>query len=247
MQKLIKKSMIYELFMLFLAFISISMIWVESKAGFYIDLVVWFIFLVDVILRVMGAKNKWAYIKSNPFDIIALLPFDSIFRLARFARFFRIVRILSMSSYLLRPISGILNTNGLRRVIVVTMVTVFFSSIPFRFIEPKIDSFEESLWFSTKVTLKGIGESGTPETLVGRLLALMLMFFGLGLTAMITGSIATYFITRKKEKNPTVEFIQNQLDRYKDLDDAELDSLALLIRELKQTNHDEGKDSSSAT
>lgn len=43
------------------------------------------------------------------------------------------------------------------------------------------------------------------------------MLIGIGIIGMLTGSLTTYFVKEKNAENPTVAFIQSELDRYGEL------------------------------
>jgi voltage-gated potassium channel len=75
--------LIYEILMSALAIISVSMIWIDSDSLYFLDRLVWFIFLIDISLRFTRSEYKWGYIKKHPLDLIAIIPFDAIFQLAR--------------------------------------------------------------------------------------------------------------------------------------------------------------------
>ena len=66
------------------------------------------------------------------------------------------------------------------------------------------------------------------------------MVFGIGLIAMVTSSLVTYFLNHKprvtddKNSNATVEHIKSQLDDYENLSSHEFDRLLLLMKSLKK-------------
>ncbi len=90
------KDQLYEYFMLILALLSVSLIWIDLGVFNYIIFVVWGIFLIDIIVRIYRARSKFIYMLKNPFDIVAVIPLDSFFLLARFSRFISVLRIKSI-------------------------------------------------------------------------------------------------------------------------------------------------------
>lgn len=76
----------YEFLMFFFVVLSVGTIWYESDFNQIIIWGTWFVFLIDFIVRFYSADNKLDFIKKNPFDIIALIPLDALFRTARLAR-----------------------------------------------------------------------------------------------------------------------------------------------------------------
>jgi voltage-gated potassium channel len=230
----IKLAFIYEIFMLLLALLSVSFIWIDDPSLHYVDTIVWLIFVLGVSIRFFRAESKWEYIKKNPLDIIAIIPFDSIFLFARFARILRLVRLFAMASHFAKPLFSIIQTNGLHKMITFTCILIFISAIPFSLIEPKINTNQDALWWSiVTATTVGYGDL-SPATLGGRLIAILLMIFGIGLIGMITGSIATFFISHTKEEaSVTVTFIKHELDRYDQLTLSDMDTLLILLEKLK--------------
>jgi voltage-gated potassium channel len=229
-----KVAVLYEIIMFILALISVSFIWIENNSLQYIDITIWLIFVADVLIRFLKSKNKLDYVKKNPFDIIAIIPFDSIFRLARLARLFRLIKAIAIAAHFAKPFFDILKTNGLHKVISFTLILIFVSSIPIHFFETSIETYQDALWWSiVTATTVGYGDL-SPETGIGRVIAIILMMFGIGLIGMITGSIATYFLSGNKEEDPSIEFIKKELDRLDRLTQDELDAMILLLQKYKQ-------------
>lgn len=86
---------VYELVMLILIIISLITVFVSSEPKPYLQLIsriIWVVFLIDVVLRIIKSVYKIRYIKKNPFDIISIIPFEDFFLLARFARVIKLFR-----------------------------------------------------------------------------------------------------------------------------------------------------------
>lgn len=229
-----KLTLLYEIVMFILALVSVSFIWIENPSYQFIDIGVWLVFVTDVSIRFFKAESKWNYVKQNPFDIIAIIPFDSIFRLARLARLFRLIKAIAIAAHFARPFFGILKTNGLHKVISFTIILIFLSSIPIHFFESSMTTYEDALWWSiVTATTVGYGDL-SPETGIGRVVAVVLMIFGIGLIGMVTGSIATYFLSENKEEDPNIEFIKKELDRLDMLTNEEIDTMITLLQKFKE-------------
>lgn len=228
-----KKSFYYEIFMALLAILSIVIVWLDNPNREIVDRGIWLIFLVDVSIRFIKSKNKWNYIKKNPFDIIAIIPLDNIFRAARLARLLRLLRVLSIVNR--TSFYKVLKTNSLDKVIAATSLLIFISAIPITMVEPGIDSYGDAVWWAVVTTTTvGYGDI-SPVTGLGRFIALILMIFGIGLLGMITGSIATFFIRHEKENNnSSVEFIKKELDRADELTANDIDTLIILLERMKE-------------
>ncbi|WP_052000309.1 hypothetical protein [Gracilibacillus boraciitolerans] len=91
-----KARIFYDVFMIFLVMLTILTLWVDHTVNSTINVIVWLIFLIDYMIRiVLSPPRKWEFIKKNPFLLLAVIPFDQFFQVARIVRllylFLRIV------------------------------------------------------------------------------------------------------------------------------------------------------------
>lgn len=234
---------IYESIMITLAVISVSIAWSTNEWLVRIDFLVWLIFFVDVSVRFIKAPAKWQYIRKNPFDLIAIIPLNAIFQMARIARLLRALQRLWILRYYLRDFFGILQTNYLNRVLIATSMLIILSSIPIRYLEPSIGTYGDAIWWSiVTATTVGYGDL-SPETAPGRIIAIVLMLFGIGLIGMLTSSITTYFLSSKKKQtySADVQHIINQLRRYDELEAGDIRRLRILLQELENDKTEKEK------
>ncbi|HSJ38691.1 MAG TPA: ion channel [Planococcus sp. (in: firmicutes)] len=195
--KMKKSLFLYEIFMLALVIISLIFAFSADERFIIYDWLIWCIFFIDYFTRLYLAGNKWAYIKSHPLELIAIIPFDSIFRAARFVRIFRVIKLLGIGSHYLRPVYGILKTNGLDKLLIITIALLFLIPIPLIIVEPDINTFSDALWWAiVTTTTVGYGDM-YPSTGIGRLLAVVLMVVGIGIIGTFTSAISSYFATPK--------------------------------------------------
>ena len=178
-----------------------------------IDAVILLIFTADYAVRFYLSKERRKFFKENLFDLIAIIPFNSIFsafrvfrifrmakltRLTKLVKLSRFVRLAAFLGILKRKTSDILHTNGLLYVIYANIVLILVSSVIMVLAEGM--AIGDALWWSVvTVTTVGYGDC-FPSTLIGRAVAVVLMIFGIGLIGMLTGAITTYFTSRKPEK-----------------------------------------------
>lgn len=94
---------IYETMMIALVILTIMTLWMESAYNSAINWIVWFIFFCDFLIRLVIAKNKWQFIKTNPFLIIAIIPLDQFFQMARIVRLLYFYRIKTIAKYYITP------------------------------------------------------------------------------------------------------------------------------------------------
>lgn len=220
----------YEVFMFLLVIISLFFAFSEDKQLVIYDKLIWVIFVVDYTIRLIRSEKRWAYIKSHPFELIAIIPLDSIFRAARFVRIFRVIRLLGIGSRFLKPVYSILQTNGLDKLLIVTMIMLFVIPIPVIFVEPEINTFPDALWWAiVTTTTVGYGDI-SPTTGLGRVLAVVLMLVGIGIIGTFTSAISSYFskeneMTHDKQVLRVIQTIEDVGDLTEE--DAELIQLYL--------------------
>jgi len=244
-----KLLMYYELFMAVLALVVVGILIVEYTQPLTaeqirlldrIDLAVVLIFAVDYFYRLARAKDKWVFFKSNIFDLIAIMPFDKAFRIARLARLARVFRLWRLSRLFAfghrfaGTFTSVIKTNGLIYVIIVTFIVILIGAVGIYTLEDSMETFEDALWWSlVTTTTVGYGDI-SPESTGGRVLAGFLMFIGIGFLGMVTGSIATYFVnklsqTEEVEDSPftkqQTEHIKEQIDKIETLTDEEFEQL----------------------
>ncbi|WP_244896274.1 potassium channel family protein [Planomicrobium okeanokoites] len=216
--------------MFVLVVISLFFAFSENEGLMIYDRVIWLIFVIDYCIRLWRSKKRWNYIKSHPLELIAIIPLDSIFRAARFVRIFRVIRLLGIGSRFLRPVYGILQTNGLDKLLIVTMILLFLIPIPIILVEPVINTFPDALWWAiVTTTTVGYGDI-SPTTGLGRILAVVLMLVGIGIIGTFTSSITSYFSKENKmtHDKKVLQILQTieELEEF-DENDAELIQLYL--------------------
>jgi voltage-gated potassium channel len=264
------RLMIYELVMAFLALVVVAILFVEFTRPLTeeqerilgnVDLTILIIFAIDYFYRFAKAKAKWQFVKNNIFDLIAIMPFDKAFRIARLARLVRLVRMARFTKLIRlfafarrfgNTFAGVLRTNGLIYMIIITFSIIFFGAFGILAFEPGMENFGDALWWSlVTTTTVGYGDI-SPESTGGRILAGILMLVGIGFLGMVTASLATFFVNRlwnsqEKEKvsivGKQVEYVKNALDEIEDLSNEEYEYLCETIKAIRnyKTKNNEKK------
>ena len=259
--------LIYEIFMAILALVVIAILFIElispiteeQRALFAtIDLSVVAIFAVDYFYRLIQAKDKWQYFKGNIFELIAIMPFDKAFRiarlarlsriarllrlkrLARFSRVFRFTRLLRLFAFFRRfgnTFSGIIKTNGLIYMILAMIVIVIGGAFGILALEPGIGAFGDAIWWSL-ATATSVGYYDiSPESAGGRVLAGILMIVRIGFIGMLTASVTTYFVDRlwnkevdqKSVLDEQIEYVKRKLGHLETLSTKDLARIQEII------------------
>lgn len=230
----------YNVVIIILAVVSIIMaimdicgkVGADNTAFYLTDNVILIIFAIDYIVRFIIAPKKIDFFKNNVFDLIAIIPFSSVFSFFRFARLFRLAkfsRLLKLTKFarvvgvfgkIKRQADKFLHTNGFIYMLYAAVVLIILSSILISYFENK--TFSDALWWSiVTCTTVGYGDI-SPVTGIGRVVAVILMVFGIGMISMLTGTITTFFSQRYSEKNNTLSDINDIIEKMDDTQRQEL-------------------------
>lgn len=195
------------------------------------NLVVWGIFVVDYVLRLGLSTDRRAFVRANIVDLIAIMPADFFraFRVLRLARLVRLLRAASLLARLLRDVQGVASTNGLHWVLWIGLGSVLVGGTVSWLVEPEVDTFGDGLWWAiVTATTVGYGDI-SPETVGVRIVAAILMLFGIGTIGLLTGSVATYFLSDHGSDDPDVEHIRERLRDWSTLSVEERTRLAGML------------------
>jgi voltage-gated potassium channel len=224
---------VYEMSMVALAILIVVLLpfedsgWVRAA-----NLAVWGIFVVDYFTRLALSTDRRAFIRRNVIDLLAMMPADFFraMRVLRLVRLLRVVRAAAILARVTRDMRGVTATNGLGWVLLVSLLTILGGGVAAWLIEPTIATLPDALWWSTvTATTVGYGDL-SPEHPVARGVAVALMLVGIGTIGMLTGSIATYFLSDEAgAADPDVEHVRVRLAAWDELSAEERERLAELL------------------
>lgn len=184
-----------------------------------VEWVVWGAFAVDYVVRLALAPARWAFVRTHPLDLLAvLLP------LVQPLRLLRLVSTLLLVGRRSRMAPQITLTTYVGGAVVGLMM---FGSLAVLHVERSapggnIKTLGDAVWWSfTTMTTVGYGDHA-PTTGLGRVLAVGLMLSGIALLGVVTANIAAWFISRF-ERDDAAERRQTEL----------LEALACEVRELR--------------
>jgi|SRR5699024_4758161 len=143
MDKIVK--LIYEIIMITLVLLTIFTLWIESSYNTTINWVVWGVFFVDFLIRLFVAKNKWQFIKSNPFLLIAIIPFDQFFQMARIVRLLYFYRIKTIAKYYITPYIKLLTNRSKLFFLGLFMMLLLGKSVIIWQLEASVTTFYEAV------------------------------------------------------------------------------------------------------
>lgn len=249
-----KIQIIYDIFISFLAFIVILTVVVDLSVELstknqmilnHINEGIWVIFVIDYFIRLVLSKNKKKFICENFIDLIAIIPFEAFFQTLRIVRVLKIIKVFVFYFKCEKYIEKFIKTNNFHHVLKLTIIIVLLGAFGFHFTENK--SFGESLWWSfVTATTVGYGDI-SPVTILGRIIASILMLTGIGFVGMLTSTISTYFIYERHIKKSSdlkskiITDIKTQLDDFDNISNEDIDSIYHILKELKKQNCNESK------
>ena len=208
----------------------------------------WVVFATEVVVMSWVTPGRGTWARKHPLDVvITLVTFPltlsalealravRLVRLARTARLLRLVRAAQISDRWFSPA-------GLGWSAFIALLSVLAAGQAFTIVEddPTLSVWDGLWWAATTSTTVGYGDI-YPTTTVGRMIALGLMFVGIGFVAMLTAAVAQRFVLRNaKESSDAIDTgrvleelksIQERLDRIEALGRME-------SRRVEPTPHD---------
>jgi len=183
-----------------------ELVWGASSLLETFGTAIWAIFIAEFVLRFALAPEKLGFLKNNVITIIALaVPAFRLFRvfrvlrLARAARGFRLVKIVGTANRGMNALKESLGRRGLGYVVAATALVACLGAAGMLAFEPAGEveggfaSYWDALWW-TSMLIATMGSEFWPRTPEGRLLCLLLAFYGFTVFGYITASFASFFV-----------------------------------------------------
>jgi voltage-gated potassium channel len=155
------------------------------------DLLIWAVFCVEYIARLLLASNKVRFVRTHWFDLsVLILPVLRPLRALRLLNALRVLNRHAVSWTRGRLALYVVATTAL----IVLMAGLAVLEAERGHPQSNIESYPQALWWAVcTITTVGYGDL-YPETLEGRLVAVTLMVGGLGLIGFTTGSLASWIV-----------------------------------------------------
>ncbi|KHF40047.1 hypothetical protein [Halalkalibacter okhensis] len=138
---------LYEGMMLILVMITLMTLWTNHAFNPIVNWIVWGIFVMDFLYRMMTTPNKWLFIKQNPFLVIAIIPLDQFFQIARLVRIVYLFRMKTVAKYYIQP--SIDRLSYVSKLIIILLIIVFLciQSLVIWVLEDSILSIGEAVYY----------------------------------------------------------------------------------------------------
>lgn len=175
----------------------------------------WLLFALDLLFRFIVDPVKRSFFKNNALDTITVV----IPQL----RALRALRAFTSKGILTRGKTGsILTSGGIASGILGVLLIVWVGGLMVLNAErgatgAEIINFGDSIWWSFEtITTVGYGDF-VPVTRVGRALAVLIMFFGIGVLSAVTAAVAASLARNKAARPDPSEEVLSELSELKSM------------------------------
>lgn len=197
--------------MVFLGFVwlvllIIELIWGLGPVLEMISLIIWGIFILDFMIKLLLAPAKGAFFRKNWLTAISLvIPALRLFRILRVIRLlrgWRVIKIVASLNRSMRSLAATMQRRGFGYVMALVVIVTFGGAAGMYAIEknnPGFENYGMALWW-TAMRVITAGSDFWPATAEGRVLAFVLSVFGYAVFGYVTATLATFFIGRDAEE-----------------------------------------------
>ena len=221
-RKLRRYIITYDIVMTVLALISIGLvifdlvglISIGRRPFRVIDQSITLIFAIDYAISFSLAPRKRIFVKTHVLDLLAIIPYNEVFtflrfsRVGRFARLAKLSRLIGLSSKLKHISNRINRRNGFYFLLSVSIIILISSAVIARV---EHHNFIDAIWWSVAtVTTVGYGDI-VPRTLVGKAVAVILMFSGIATLGLLTSSLNNIFVRSGRQTERKLAEIEKEL------------------------------------
>lgn len=235
--KIMLKKNFYKWFKATLAIISIVLIVLDFVAiidingtnskWFWLNNIILIILAIDYFYRLYLAKDRRAFFSNNIFELVAIIPVGIAFNWMKFAQlgdiglYFRLLRLIRLAG-LVGMLKDILHTHGILYVIYFSIAFLMLGSVAISITEHV--SLDQAFWWAiTTASTVGYGDISrhtiSPQSLLGKLVILVMILIGVGVMGIVTSSLTAYLMRRNegkvsiKDKDAELTLILDKLDR----------------------------------
>ncbi len=173
----------------------------------YFDYLICIFFFCEFVYRFCKSGDRLSFMKWGWVDLLSSIPMVDFLRagrLLRLIRLLRVIRAFRSSQQLLNHIFKNKAKGTLTSVSILAVLVIIFSAIAILQVEndpnSNIKTAEDAIWWTyATITTVGYGDK-YPVTTEGRLLAMLLMTFGVGLFGTFTAYVASVFVGNNVEE-----------------------------------------------
>ncbi|ETY74295.1 potassium channel family protein [Lactiplantibacillus fabifermentans] len=172
-------------------------------------------FAIDYFVRLATAHDRKTFLIQSAFDLMGIIPMHPVFALFRLGRLMRMIQYhhlfwrLGLDGKWTHDFHRFIYSTGFIYLFSISIAIIVLSALLFSVFEHQ--SLSDSLWWAiTTATTVGYGDD-TPKTAVGKVIAVALMFGGIGFIGLLTSTITDFF-TNQASQNIEDTDDENQMD-----------------------------------
>jgi voltage-gated potassium channel len=194
------------------------------RVALAINWFVWFAFCAEFLI-LWAARPSWTTVRRAWLDVVLILispPFlvpqylqaTRSLRMIRALRVLRLMRMTILAGALFREGRRFLARRQFHFVVAVAVGMVLLGALGIFVVEkdsnPAIHSFGDAVWWAiVTATTVGYGDV-SPNTLEGRVIAVILMLTGIGVIGIFTATVASFFFGQ--DHSPSMADLSARLD-----------------------------------
>ena len=194
------------------------------------------IFAIDYFVRLARAQNRKIFLIQAAFDLLGIIPMHPVFACFRLGRLVRLIRAhhlfwrLGLDGAWTKAYHRFIYSTGFIYLFSISVAIIVLSAFLFSVVERQ--SLANSLWWAvTTATTVGYGDQ-TPHTAIGKIIASVLMFGGIGFIGLLTSTITDFFTTQAQPTTPAQPEDLTALLHKIDTLTAKVDQLQDQVRQL---------------
>lgn len=174
---------------------------------------IWSAFFLEAVLMLRVVDDRGRWLREHPLEVAIILltpPFlPASLQAARTFRLLRLLRLLRLGMLARR----LLSTEGVRDAAVLAAMTVLGGGAAYAAVEKAqhLSAWDGVWWAIVTVTTVGYGDT-YPHTNAGRVIAIVVMFVGIGFIAILTAAAAERFLRAQRAELNELAGVERRLD-----------------------------------
>lgn len=173
---------------------------------------IWAAFLAEILIMLRIVPDRRLWLRQHPLEVAIVIltpPFlPASLQAARAFRLLRLLRLFKLAKHARRLFS----TEGIRDATVLAAMTILGGGGAYAAVEKGQDlSAWDGVWWAIN-TVTTVGYSEYPETDAGKVIAIIVMFVGIGFIAILTAAAAERFMRGKRAEVSALEGVEQRLD-----------------------------------